>query len=97
MNILIDNSPMQFFIFKTLRYVWVKRFYTNTLLLGFFCWVYQFWKLLSAKGSLLKHMRKAQERRRLSVLSVAQVFAIWKEKKIDIQVYSRIGKAMKML
>ena len=34
-NILIDNLLMQFFIFKTVRCVWVKRFYTTTLL-GFF-------------------------------------------------------------
>ena len=35
MNILIDNLLMQIFIFKTVRCVWVERFYTNILLLFF--------------------------------------------------------------
>ena len=35
MNILKDSLLMQFLIFQTARCIWVKRFYTNTLL-GFF-------------------------------------------------------------
>ena len=56
MNILIDNLLMEFFIFKTIRCVWVKRFYTNNLLGFFLSWLRQLllWKPLTYDYIALK-------------------------------------------